>query len=252
MIDFIDKYTFVKDVDKKDLINFDYFAGPDTTHPIATHYTNCYYYSVNNEMYDGSGELTYTVNSVKKSAKMYEVTINPETKKENKWEFKEKQEKYSYFIIDDFENATDFKLEFSYSYLTQKRKIEEPFESRIEIERQNKYIREKGRYEDVDVPVEKNEVYDHIHKWYKTELELGFKEDKSRREREYWFYVSAGSYSNANVHIYSDEFIPLKKITREHIEYMINHKFILPCDKTFAESLNSFIAINNMLKERKK
>ena len=31
---------------------------------------------------------------------------------------------------------------------------------------------------------------------------------------------------------------------------MINHKFILPCDKTFAESLNSFIAINNMLKER--
>lgn len=239
MIDFEDTYLFYKDIDKS--VFKEYYSNDK----------GITYYNISSglmENYDTPSRvhlnITYEDGSHSniQSHTIYVLTDGKITDCYNSW--RDVKSRVGGYNISDFDKVVSMKFVFTLTHTSEYRRVEEPLVPRYAVRKEYWSKREK----------QVNEVYSEIMNNYKKEIcDYEFVEDKSCRSRKYYFYVSCAkswSDTNSNVLIEKDEFITLKNVKQEHIDYMINHKFVLPGFYNFAESLDAYLEIKNYIAER--
>ena len=206
-------------------------------------YYNKERYSRNPDLYQYLKDGTYRTVSLKLYKK--EKVTNPKDAPR----FSDTKEFYG-FDIDNFEDTLYFRLRFKVTSVKTTKRLEEPFVSRTKKVKNPRYFGwDKNVPEFIDE--EANEVLKTLKKSYRYEIEHGFVEDLALRERKLHYYIEGGRYTKTNLKIYEDEFFPLKLMTDEHINYMINNKLTLP-RMTISETLNALLRIKEALKENNK
>lgn len=117
------------------------------------------------------------------------------------------------------------------------------------------FVNDKGEY---CYTYESNRVYHYVKNNISLNnlIDLGFKYNPDMFTRKEYHYVSLkkqwSNVGRANILVHDDEIVPLKNMTHEHINYMINNSIKLPNMKTFSESVKHLVAIREWLKSNKK
>ena len=245
MIDFRDTYYFYKNVDKND---FELMHICDKDYYVITKGDLKDY----SREYNRVGLWVIYKDGTRKGVCWDKFYLLKDGTISDKYKECKDIDKYIYgYEIENFEDVVSGVFSFEISNTDEYRRVDEPLVPRYS-KSETSWDYNERKY----VPKQVNQVYEDLMNRYKAEVEkFGFVEDKSKRERDYYFYVrcdKSWSDSGANVQIEPREFITLKNITSEHLDYMISHKFVLPCFNSFSDSLKAYLEIKEYINNRDK